>query len=137
MGAFSDDIEALFPMLDGLSCAFGADDEVGVFGMAEHLHHLFHEVVLVSAVDGHAANFLQEPSDAWLEELLLHHYLEGYAVIPIIGEADEEVLDGGMRRHDADGIAQVCWGFVDGSPTTEFEADFTYESFEFSHNNTK
>ena len=93
-----------------LSCAFGADDQMGVFALAEHLDHLFHEVVLVTTVDGNGTEFLQGPTQnatTILEELDFHHGLEIDALRPIEGQADEEVLDGGMWCNDANGVAEV------------------------------
>ena len=104
-----------------LSGAFGTDDQMGVLAMAEHLDHLFDKVVLVPTVDGDGTEFLQGPAQdaaAVLEELDLHHDPEIDALRPIEGPADEEVLDGGMRRDDADGVAEVRVG-VDHFPAAE------------------
>ena len=122
IGTLSDDIEAFFPMLYGFSGAFRTNHELCVFVLAEHVNHLLHEVVLVPAIDWNAADFLQKPANARLEELLFDHHLKLDAVVPIVGQADKEILDGGMRCHDADGIAEVLWGLVDGLPTAKFES---------------
>ena len=114
-----------------LSCAFGADDQMGVFALAEHLDHLFHEVVLVTTVDGNGTEFLQGPTQnatTILEELDFHHGLEIDALRPIEGQADEEVLDGGMWCNDANGVAEVRVG-VDHFPSSELEPRFPYELF--------
>ena len=114
-----------------LSCAFGADDQMGVFALAEHLDHLFHEVVLVTTVNGYGTKFFQrstQDAPAVLEELDFHHGLEIDALRPIEGQADEEVLDGGVWCNDANGIAEVRVG-VDHFPASELEPRFPYELF--------
>lgn len=126
MGTFSNDIEAFLPMLYSLSSAFRTNDEVRVLVLAEHVDHLFHEVVLVPSVDGDSADFLQEPADDGNKEFLLYHHLELDAVRPIEGQPDEEILDGRVRRNDANGVAQSFGRFVDGGPAAELEADFSY-----------
>ena len=110
---------------------FGTDDQMGVFALAEHLDHLFHKVVLATTVDGDGTEFLQWPTQdaaAVLEELDFHHGLEIDALGPIEGQADEEVLDGGVRGHDADGVAEVGVS-VDHFPASELEPRFPYELF--------
>ena len=131
MWRFCYDVEPFFPMLYLLASTFGTDDQVGVFALAEHLYHLFHEVVLVTAVDRDGAEFLQRAAQdaaTVLEELDFHHGFEVDALRPIESQTDEEVLDGGVRRHDADGIAEVRVG-VDHLPAAEFESRFAYELF--------
>ena len=83
----------------------------------------------MTAIDRNAADFLQKPANARLEEFLLDHHLELDAVIPIVGQADKEILNGGMWRHNADGIAKVLWGLVDGLPTAKAKPQFTYLFF--------
>ena len=83
------------------------------------------------SVDGDGTDFFQWPTQnatAVLEELDLHHDPEIDALSPIEGQADEEVLDGGVRRHDADGIAEVRVG-VDHLPAADLEPRFAYELF--------
>ena len=104
-----------------------------VLVLAEHLDHLFHKVVLVSAVDGDAAHFLQEPSDDRFEEFLLNHYLEFDVVVPIKRQANEEILNSCMWCNDANGVAQSFGCLVDGGPTAEFKTDFSDEFFN-THN---
>ena len=133
MGTFSNDIEAFLPMLYSLSSAFRTNDEVRVLVLAEHVDHLFHEVVLVSSVDRDSADFLQEPADDGNKELFLYHHLELDAVRPIEGQPDEEILDGRVRRNDANRVAKVFRGFVDDFSASQFEACFSYE-FSDSHN---
>ena len=126
MGTFGDYIEAFLPMFHRLPRPFGADEEMGVLGFAEHVDHLLHEMVLVAAVDGDAAQFLQNPADDGLEELLFDHHLELDAVVPIESKADEEVFDGGVGRNDANRIAQISWSFVDSRPTAKTKPQFRY-----------
>ena len=59
IGTLSNDIEAFLPMLYGFSGAFRTDDELRVLVLAEHLNHLLHEVVLMTAIHRYAADFLQ------------------------------------------------------------------------------
>ena len=87
----------------------------------------------MATVYGDTAHLLQDPAEYRLEEFLLHHHLEIDAVVPIIGQPDKEILNGGVWRHEADGAAQVGRGLVDGRTTAEFKADFSYEFFDFSH----
>ena len=94
-------------------------------------NHLFHKVVLAATVDGDGTEFLQRTTQdaaAVLEELDFHHGLEIDALCPIEGQADEEVFDGGVRRHDADSVAEVRVG-VDHLPAAELEPRFAYELF--------
>ena len=105
LGALGNDIEAFFPVVDGFSSAFGTNDEMGVLVLAEHVDHLFNEVVLVAAIYGNAAHLLKDPSDDGLEKLLLHHHLESVAIIPIKTKANKEILDGSMGCHDAHSVA--------------------------------
>ena len=133
MGAFGDDIEAFLPVVDGFSGTFRADNEVGVGVLAEHVDHLFHEVVLVAAVDRDAAHLLQYPSEDGLEELIFHHHLELDVVAPEVGKADKEVLNCGVGRHDADGVTQIGRSVVDGFPPAELKSQFPY-SFLDTHN---
>ena len=131
MGTFCNDIEAFFPMFYLLACAFGADDQMSVFALAEHLDHLFHEVVLTATVNGDGAEFFQrtaQDATAVLEELDFHHGPEIDALGPIERQTDEEILDGGVRCHDADSVAEVRIG-VDHLPTAKFEPRFAYELF--------
>lgn len=126
IGTFGDDIESFFPVFHRLSRPFGADEEMGVLGFAEHVDHLLHEMVLMAAVDRDAAQLLQDPTEDGFEELLFDHHLELDAVVPIESKADEEVFDGGVGRYDANRIAQVSWSFVDGCPTAKTKPQFGY-----------
>lgn len=125
-GTFGDDIEPFLPVFHRLPRPFGAYEEMGVLGFAEHVNHLLHEMVLVTAVDGDAAQLLQDPADDGLEELLFDHHLELDVVVPIESKADEEVFDGCVGRYDANRIAQVSWSFVDGCPTAKTKPQFGY-----------
>ena len=104
-------------------------DEMGILVLAEHVDHLFHQVVLFSAVNGDASNFFQEPTEYGFEELLLDHHLELHVVVPIVTKSNEEVRDGGVGCHDAHGVAQIGGGLVDGFPAAQAKPPFSYGFF--------
>ena len=137
MCTFCDDVKSFFPVLYFFSSAFGADDEVGVLVLTEHFYHLFYQMVLVSAVDGDAANLFQEPADDRLEELLFHHYFEFDVVVTIEIKTHKEVGDGSMWRHNAHGIAKVGGNVINRFPSANLESEFSYSSLKAHSLNSK
>ena len=62
IGTLGDDIETFLPLVDFLACGFGADDKKHFVIFAEHVNHLFDEVVLLAAVNGNATKFAECPT---------------------------------------------------------------------------
>ena len=131
VGTLGDQVEASFPMVDLLAGAFRTDDEMGVLVLAEHVDHLFHEMVLLATIYADGAKFVECPAhEAGLEELRLDHELEFGAVVPIEAHTHEKVGDGGVRRHNAYGIAKIGGDFIHCLPPADLEADFSNGSFD-------
>ena len=117
IGAVSDDVETFLPFVDLLTRGFRADDKKHFVIFAEHVNHLFDEVVLLAAVNGNATKFAECPTQyGSVEELLFHHDFEVETLRPEESPADEKVFNGSVRCDDADALFDVIWYGVDGFP---------------------
>ena len=129
-GAFCNEIEPFLPVVYLLTGTFGADDEMRVFVLIEHVDHLLRQVVSFTSVHFDGTKLEERPTDdTAFEKLGLDHEFELDAVVPIEAHADEEVGDGSVRRHNQDSVAKVGRDVKDSMPSSEFQAEFADESF--------